>query len=93
MASKSVLAAGVAIGFGIKWAAPYLAPVLGALISPITRLEVKPLAKASLKAGWIGLERSREFFAYLGETMQDVLAEAKEELVQADKPSTAMDRT
>jgi hypothetical protein len=93
MASKSVLAAGVAIGFGIKWAAPYLTPVLGALVSPITRLQVKPLAKASVKAGWIGLERGREFFAYLGETLQDVLAEAKEELVQADKSSTAMDRT
>ena len=93
MASKSVLVAGVALGFGLKWAAPYFTPVLGALVSPIRRLQVKPRAKASLKASWIGLERSREFFAYLGETMQDVLAEAKDELAQADKSSTAMDRT
>jgi hypothetical protein len=86
MASKSVFVAGVAVGIGIKWLSPYLAPVLGALVSPITRLEVKPLAKASLKAGWIGLERGRELFAYLGETVQDVFAEAREELVQAEKP-------
>jgi hypothetical protein len=86
MASKSVFAAGVAVGIGIKWLSPYLVPVLGALVSPITRLEVKPLAKASLKAGWIGLERGRELFAYLGETVQDVFAEAREELVRAEKP-------
>jgi len=86
MASKSVFAVGIAVGVGIKWLSPYFVPVLGALVSPITRLEVKPLAKASVKAGWIGLERGRELFAYLGETVQDVLAEAREELVRAEKP-------
>jgi hypothetical protein len=86
MASKSVFAAGLAVGIGIKWLSPYFVPVLGALVSPLTRLEVKPLAKASLKAGWIGLERGRELFAYLGETVQDVFAEAREELVRAEKP-------
>jgi hypothetical protein len=91
MSTKSVFVTGLAVGIGVKWLAPFFAPVLGALISPLTRLEVKPLAKASVKAGWIGLERGRELFAYLGETVQDVLAEAREELVQADKP--AVDRT
>jgi hypothetical protein len=89
--NKSVFAVGIAVGIGAKWLAPFLTPALGALLSPITRLEVKPLAKAGVKAGWIGLERGREFFAYLGETMQDVLAEAKEELAQDDKP--AVERT
>jgi hypothetical protein len=91
MSTKSVFVTGLAVGIGVKWLAPFFVPVLGALISPITRLEVKPLAKASVKAGWIGLERGRELFAYLGETVQDVLAEAREELVQADKPT--VDRT
>jgi hypothetical protein len=86
MASKSVFAAGLAVGIGLKWLSPYLVPVLGALVGPITRLEVKPIAKASVKAGWIGLERGRELFAYLGETVQDVFAEAREELVRAEKP-------
>jgi len=91
MSTKSVFVTGMAVGIGVKWLAPFFVPVLGALVSPITRLEVKPLAKASLKAGWLGLERGRELFAYLGETMQDVLAEAREELVQSDKPT--VDRT
>jgi hypothetical protein len=87
MAIKSGFVAGVVVGIGIKWLAPHVVPVLGALISPITRLEMKPLAKASLKAGWLGLERGRELIAYLGETAQDVLAEAREELVRDEKSS------
>jgi len=91
MASKYGFAVGIAVGIGAKWLAPYVAPVLGALVSPLTRLEMKPLAKAGIKAGWVGMERSREFFAYLGETVQDVLAEARAELVRdelasVDKP-------
>lgn len=91
MASKYDFALGIAVGFGAKWLAPYVAPVLGALVSPLTRLEIKPLAKAGIKASWVGLERGREFFAYLGETVQDVLAEARaelvrEELASVDKP-------
>jgi hypothetical protein len=88
MASRSAFAAGLALGIGVKWLSPYLMPVLGALVSPLTRLELKPLAKASVKAGWIGLERGRELFAYLGETAQDVFAEAREELVRAEKNPT-----
>jgi len=48
------------------------------------------IGKGQREAGWIGLERGREF-SLLGETVQDVLAEAREELVQADKPT--VDRT
>jgi hypothetical protein len=79
MANKLVV--GVAIGIGVKWVAPYVLPVLGAMVRPLTNVNVKPLAKAGIKVGWLGLERGRELVAYLGETMQDALAEARHELV------------
>ena len=79
MANKLVV--GVAIGIGVKWVAPYVLPVLGAMVRPLTNVNVKPLAKAGIKVGWLGLERGRELVAYLGGTMQDALAEARHELV------------
>lgn len=79
MANKFVV--GLAVGFGLKWIAPYVVPVLGALVRPVTHVDVKPLAKASIKVGWLSLERGRELVAYLGETVQDALAEARHELV------------
>lgn len=80
MANKFV--AGLVVGIGVKWVAPYVVPVLGALIRPITRVNVKPLAKAGIKVGWLGLERGRELVSYMGETMQDALAEARHELLR-----------
>jgi hypothetical protein len=80
MANKYVV--GIAVGVGVTWVAPHVLPVLGALVRPLTRVNVKPLAKAGIKAGWLGLERGRELVAYLGETMQDALAEARHELVR-----------
>jgi uncharacterized protein DUF5132 len=79
-------AVGLVVGVGLKWLSPYLMPVMGAVIRPIRKLDVKPLAKASIKVGWIGLERGRELFTYLGESVQDALAEAREELVRAEQP-------
>jgi hypothetical protein len=86
MANK--YAVGIAIGFGVKWVAPYILPVLGAMVRPITQVDVKPLAKAGIKASWLGLERGRELVAYVGETVQDALAEARHELVR-DAQSSA----
>jgi uncharacterized protein DUF5132 len=80
MANK--LAVGIVVGVGLKWVVPYVLPVLGALVRPVTNISVKPLAKAGIKVGWLGLERGRELVAYLGETMQDALAEARHELVR-----------
>ena len=80
MANKFVV--GIVVGVGVKWVAPYVVPVLGALLRPVTHLNVKPLAKAGIKVGWLGLERGRELVTYLGETMQDALAEARHELVR-----------
>lgn len=85
MANKIVV--GVAVGVGATWVAPYVLPVLGALLRPLTKVNVKPLAKAGIKVGWLGLERGRELVAYLGETMQDALAEARHELVREAQAS------
>jgi hypothetical protein len=86
------LVVGIVIGgIGMKWVAPLVVPVLGALLRPLTQVNVKPLAKASIKVGWLGLERGRELASFIGETVQDALAEARHELVQeaqapAEKP-------
>jgi hypothetical protein len=80
MANKYVV--GIALGFGIKVVGPYVLPVLGALVRPLTHVDVKPLAKAGIKASWLGLERGRELIAYIGETLQDAVAEARHELVR-----------
>jgi hypothetical protein len=85
MANKFVV--GIAIGVGLKWMSPFIVPVLGAVLRPVARLDVKPLAKASMKLGWLGLERGRELVSYLGETVQDSIAEARAELVREAKPT------
>jgi hypothetical protein len=85
MANKFVV--GLAVGFGLKWVAPYVVPVLGALVRPVAHVNVKPLAKAGFKVGWLSLERGRELVTYLGETMQDALAEARHELVSEAQTS------
>jgi Protein of unknown function (DUF5132) len=85
MANKFVV--GLAVGVGLKWVAPYALPVLGALVRPLTHINVKPLAKAGIKVGWLGLERGRELMTYLGETLQDALAEARHELVSEARAS------
>jgi hypothetical protein len=79
MSNKFVV--GLVVGVGVKWVAPYVVPVLGALLRPVAHLDVKPLAKAGIKVGWLGLERGRELVTYLGETIQDALAEVRHELV------------
>lgn len=84
MANK--YAVGIVVGVGLKWVSPYVLPVLGALLRPLTRVDVKPLAKATIKVGWLGLERGRELVAHLGEAVQDAVAEARHEL-ERDAPA------
>ncbi len=84
MANKFVV--GLVAGVGLKWVAPYVLPVVGALVRPLLQIDIKPLAKATIKVGWLGLERGRELAAYLGETVQDAVAEARHELVRDAQP-------
>jgi hypothetical protein len=80
MANKFV--GGIALGIGVTWLAPVIVPVLGAVLRPLLRLDVKPIAKGAMKVAWLGLERGRELAAYLGETVQDSVAEARAELAK-----------
>ena len=87
MANKFVVGLVVG-GIGLKWVAPLVVPVLGALLRPLSQVNVKPLAKASIKVGWLSLERGRELASYIGETMQDALAEARHELAREAQAPT-----
>ena len=88
MANKFV--GGIALGIGVTWLAPVIVPVLGAMLRPLLQLDVKPVAKEAMKFAWLGLERGRELAAYLGETVQDSVAEARAELAKEAK--TAMEK-
>jgi hypothetical protein len=79
----NTFAAGLVVGVGVKWLSPYLLPVVGAIFRPLTQVDVKPLAKAAIKLAWTGLERGREWATYFSETVEDALAEAREEVVRA----------
>lgn len=68
------LMAGLGIGYGAGLATPHLLPVVPEV--------ARPLAKATLKAGLIGIERGREFLAHLREELEDVVAEVREELAE-----------
>ena len=72
-----------AIGAGIAVAVPvaalYLAPF------------VRPVARSTMKAGLVVFEKSRETVAEIGEIMEDMVAEVREELrIKRERPETAM---
>lgn len=56
------------------------AAVLGPLWRPAVTRWGRPVAKSAIKQGLIAYEIGRERLAELGETMEDVLAEAQVEL-------------
>lgn len=68
------LMAGLGIGYGAGLATPHLLPVVPGM--------ARPLAKATLKAGLVGIERGRELLAHLREELEDVVAEVREELAE-----------
>jgi hypothetical protein len=81
----NAFAVGLVVGVGVKWLSPYLLPVCGAFLRPLARVDVKPLTKAGIKLAWMGLERGREWMTHLSETVEDALAEAREEIVSAEQ--------
>lgn len=75
---KGNVVTGLAIGIG--------AAILTPILLPIVTGVAKPLAKSVIKGGIILYEKSRETIAELGETVEDLIAEAKAELAQQHAP-------
>jgi hypothetical protein len=65
---------GLAIGIGVMFLAPAIAPAVAAV--------VKPVAKASIKSAILLFEKTTELIAEAKESVEDLAAEAHEELVQ-----------
>lgn len=76
-------------GLGVPGiAAIILLPVL----VPVAGKVAKPLAKATIKGGIVLYEKGKGVLAEVGETLEDLVAEAKAELTEAEgKESEAME--
>ena len=67
MARNDDLLKGAALGVGV------------AILVPV----IRPMARSALKAGIWAYEKGRETFEEFGETVEDIVAEVEEELVDA----------
>ncbi|MBH8554432.1 DUF5132 domain-containing protein [Nostocaceae cyanobacterium CENA357] len=75
-------APGIIAGIGAVLLAPVIIPVMAGI--------GKPIAKSLIKGGIVAYEKSKGAFAELGETWEDILAEAKAELAE-DKETPAFE--
>ncbi|MDX9786521.1 MAG: DUF5132 domain-containing protein [Desulfobacterales bacterium] len=67
----------IAIGAGVVLLAPVIIPVVGSIL--------KPLAKAIIKGGLLAYEGVKVTIAETKETLEDLAAEAKSEILQANE--------
>jgi hypothetical protein len=65
---------GVIAGIGAVLLAPVIIPVVAGI--------GKPVAKSIIKGSMVAYEKSKGAFAELGETWEDIVAEAKAELAE-----------
>jgi len=72
---KGNVVTGLAIGIGAAILAPAILPVIAGV--------AKPAAKAAIKGGLMLYERGKETFAEVGEVVEDLVAEAKAEIEEA----------
>jgi hypothetical protein len=82
MARNDDLLKGVAIGIG----AAVLVPVVMVALAPV----VKPLARSAMKSGILAYERLREAVEEFGETVEDMVAEVEDEMIDAQAAEEAM---
>ena len=75
MVRNDDLLKGVAMGIGVV----ILVPLAIAALAPV----VKPLARSAMKAGIRVYEKGRESLEEFGETVDDIVAEVEEEMVDA----------
>lgn len=66
----------IAVGAGVVLLAPVVIPVVGAIL--------KPVAKAVIKGGIMAYEGAKVSLAETKETLEDIAAEAKAEIAQAE---------
>ena len=83
MARNDDLLKGAALGIGVA----ILVPVAVAALMPV----IRPMARSALKAGIWAYEKGRETFDELGETVDDLVAEVEEELLDAREAEEIMD--
>jgi hypothetical protein len=76
---KGNILTGLAIGIGASVLAPVVIPVLANI--------AKPVAKAALKGGLMLYEKGMETFAESKEVFEDLLAESRAELAEANGQS------
>ncbi len=79
---KSGTPLGIAIGIG---ATVFTAAVIPAL--PALAKAARPAARAAIKSGILLAERGREFMAEASEELEDILAEARAELLNENNMS------
>ncbi len=60
--------------------------VLLPVIVPVAAGVVKPMAKAAIKGGIVIYEKGKGVIAEVGETLEDLVSEAKAELSEAKMP-------
>jgi hypothetical protein len=68
----------VLVGIGAVLLAPVILPVVAGI--------GKPIAKSIIKGGMVAYEKSKGAFAELGETWEDMVAEARAELAEDQHP-------
>lgn len=78
---KGNVVTGLAIGIGAAVLAPAVLPVLAGV--------AKPVAKAAIKGGLVLFEKGKETFAEVGEVVEDLVAEVKAEISEAEKTASA----
>ena len=81
---KGNILGGLAIGIGASVVAPVVIPVLATV--------VKPLTKAAIKGGFLLYDKGRETLAEVQEVVEDLVAEAKAEIEEAQEiPSESVE--
>ena len=80
---KGNILSGLAIGIGAAVIAPAVMPIVASV--------VKPLAKAAIKGGIMLYEKGKETVAEVGEIVEDIVAEAKAEMVEMHKEASSAD--
>lgn len=79
---KGNILTGLTIGLGATILAPVIMPVVAAI--------AKPLAKAAIKGGVLLYEKGRETVAEVGEVVEDLVAEAKTEIAEAQNEAAGV---